>query len=84
MALYLNPRNPGKVDRKRDQMIVNAWIYSVNIYLRLIEVGAQNVIAESDKKSYAANLFSGTAVSWWFLRVQSNQIPTKRRTHSWM
>lgn len=78
MALNLKPRLPVTYDGKRDQITVNAWIYIVEIYFSLIEVGDQNVIAKSDKIIYAAAIFSGSEASWWFQTIKRN-----RFTVSW-
>lgn len=58
MALILKTRRTDMYDGRRDKMTVNEWIYSVESYLSLIEVGAQNGIAKSDNIRYDATFFS--------------------------
>lgn len=54
MAFNFNSKRADTFVGNRDQILVNAWIYSVEIYLSLIEVGSHNGIAGSNKIRYAA------------------------------
>lgn len=59
-------------------MTVNSSIYSAERHLSLVEIGAQNGIAERDKIIYAATIFSGSPAIWWFLIVKENHVLVSR------
>lgn len=75
MSLNIKPKRPDAYDGKRDHMTVEAWIYSVESYLKLVQLGSTVAISDNDKMTFAATLFSGSAANWWFVVVQSNQVP---------
>lgn len=75
MSLNLKPKRPEVFDGKRDQMTVEAWIYSIDSYIQLVQLGSPVAISDSDKIKFAATLFSGSAASWWFLVFQSHEVP---------
>lgn len=76
MALNLKQKKPEVYEGKRDHIMVDSWIYSVERYQILIIVGSQKTIYEFDEIRYATTLFSGSAASWWLLIVQNNLVPT--------
>lgn len=73
--MNLKQRQPYTYLGRRDRKTINAVVYRDERNLSLVEVGAQNIIAESDKIRYAESLSSVSAANWWFLIVQVDQVP---------
>ena len=71
----LKPNKPQCYDGKRDEFQVRTWIFQVNQYLDLVQVGSQTPLSDGTKISFASTYLSGTAAAWWFTRVASNTIP---------
>ena len=71
----LKPNKPNNFDGKRDEYAVQTWLYQVQQYLTLVQVGNALNLDEPTKISFAATFFSHTAAAWWYTLVASNNIP---------
>jgi hypothetical protein len=76
MPLNLKPAKPSPYDGKRDSLTVNTWLYQVEQYLALVQVGSpETPINDGTKISYASSLFTQTAATWWYIMVQAGSMP---------
>jgi Retrotransposon gag protein len=76
MPLNLKPAKPGSYEGKRDSLTVETWLYQVEQYLALVQVGApETPINDVTKISYASSLFTQTAATWWYMLVQTGIVP---------
>jgi hypothetical protein len=65
MPLNLKPVKPGSYEVKRDSLALETWLYQVEQYLALVQVGApETPINDATKISYALSLFMQTAATW--------------------
>ena len=72
----LKPSKPSNFDGKRDEFTVRTWMYQVKQYLALVQVGNALNLDDQTKISFATTFLSGTAATWWYTLVASNNIPT--------
>ncbi len=56
--MSLKPNKPNTYSRKRDSVRITAWIYQVEKYLQLIEIGAAVGLTDATKITYAAFYFT--------------------------
>jgi Retrotransposon gag protein len=76
MPLNLKPAKPSSYDGKRDSLTVETWLYQVEQYLALVQVGSpETPINDETKMSYASSLFTQTAATWWYMLVQAGSVP---------
>jgi hypothetical protein len=76
MPLNLKPAKPSSYDGKRDSLTVETWLYQVEQYLSLVQVGSpETPINDETKISYASSLFTQTAATWWYMLVQAGSVP---------
>ena len=76
MSLNLKPAKPGSYEGKRDSLTVETWLYQVEQYLALVQIGAPSTpINDVTKISYASSLFTQTAATWWYMLVQGGNVP---------
>lgn len=71
----LKPNKPQLFEGKRDEFQVRAWIYKLEQYLSLIQVGNLVPLDEPTKINFAATFFTGNASTWWYNLVHCNNIP---------
>ena len=71
----LKPNKPACYDGKRDEFVLRSWIFQVQQYLSLMEVGKAAPFTDCTKISFACTYLTGTAATWWFTRVASNAAP---------
>ena len=76
MASIFRPNKPGDFDERRDRLVVHAWLYQVSQHLSLVQVASPELdLGDATKIGFASMLLKGTAASWWYVLVQSQQIP---------
>jgi hypothetical protein len=57
MSLNLKPAKPGSYEGTRDSLTVETWLYQVEQYLALVQIGAPSTPINDVKKiSYAGNV----------------------------
>lgn len=71
----MKPNKPGCFDGTRDALSVRTWLYSVEKYLRLIQVGQTTELSDEVAIDFASTFLVGTAANWWFSLVQGNRVP---------
>lgn len=77
MPSVMKPNKPECFEGKRDRLAVETWLYQVGQYLTLIQVGnADLVLDDATKINFASMFLKGTAASWWYVKVQTQQLPT--------
>lgn len=75
-SITLRPNKPERYEGHRDFLVVNTWLYKMEQYLALVQLGNPNVqLTDGNRISYASTFFMGTAAVWWFTVVQSNNAP---------
>jgi hypothetical protein len=80
MPLNLKPAKPSLYDGKRDSLTVETWLYQVEQYLALVQVGSpETPINDGTKMSYASSLFTRTAATWWYMLVQAGSVCRKAK-----
>lgn len=72
----LKPNKPQCFSGERHEFKVRAWLYQVKQYITLAQVGSTTNIDDSTKISLASTFLSGTAATWWYTIIASNQAPT--------
>ena len=70
MSLRLN--KPYTYSGERDSVGVRAWIYQVEKYLELIEIGGAVGLNDATKIKYAASFFSEASELWWYSIFEAN------------
>jgi hypothetical protein len=76
MSLNLKPVKHGSYEGKRDSLNLETWLYQVEQYLVLVQIGAPSTpINDVTKISYASSLFTQTAATWWYRFVQAGNVP---------
>jgi Retrotransposon gag protein len=76
MPLNIKPAKPGAYEGKRDSLTVETWLYQVEQYLALVQVGApETPLDDVTKIMYASSLFTQTAATWWYMLVQGGSVP---------
>lgn len=76
-SINLKPNKPDTYDGKRDFLTVNAWLYQVEQYLSLIQLGSPDaLISDHNQISFASSYLKGNAAVWWFNLINSNSSPT--------
>ena len=76
MTSIFRPNKPGDFDGRRERFFVDAWLYQVSQYHRLVQVASLELdLSDATKIGFASMLLKGTAASWWYVLVQSQQIP---------
>jgi len=72
----IKPVRPEPYDGKRDAMAVNTWIYQLQVYFSLILVSNNGIeLTDEVKINLASSLMKGNAASWWYMLVQSGNVP---------
>ena len=69
------PNKPSTFDGSRDELVIRTWIYQVDQYLKLVQVGGTVALNDETKISFASTFMTGTAAAWWYTLVVSNTIP---------
>ena len=74
----MKPNKPGPYEGKRDSLVVETWLYQVDVYLNLLPVANPNVVVNDETKvMIATTLLKGHAANWWYMLVQSGQAPNQ-------
>lgn len=74
--VIIKANKPESYDGRRDALAVNTWLYQVEMYLNVVQMNnPQQIIDENTKVSVASTFLSGHAAQWWFMIVQSGQVP---------
>ena len=71
----LKPNKPSIYDGKRDELAVRTWLYQVDQYLTLAQVGSQVALSDEMKIAFATSYMTSTAATWWYTLVASNSAP---------
>ena len=66
----MKPSKPGPFEGKRDSLVVETWLYQLDVYLNLLQVANPNVM-------FATTLLKGHAANWWYMLVQAGQAPVQ-------
>ena len=75
---YMKPSKPGPYEGKRVSLIVETWLYQLDVYLNLLQVSNPNVVLdENSRVMFATTLLKGHAANWWYMLVQSGQAPNQ-------
>ena len=74
MSIF-KPNKPSTFDGSRDELVIRTWIYQVDQYLKLVQVGGTVALNDETKISFASTFMTGTAAAWWYTLVVSNTIP---------
>ena len=70
------PSKPESFDGLRDALVVNTWIYQVEIYFNLMIMNNPEAAVDDNMKIIlASSLLKGMAADWWFSSVQAEQAP---------
>ena len=72
----LKPNKPSIYDGKREDLAVRTWLYQVDQYLTLAQVGNQVPLSDETKIAFATSYMTSTAATWWYTLVASNSAPT--------
>jgi len=71
----LKPNKPSTYDGKRDELSVRTWLYQIQQYLMLTEVGNGQELTDQVKIAFATSYMTSTAATWWYTLVSSNTAP---------
>lgn len=72
----IKPVRPEPYEGKRDGMVVNTWLYQLQVYFSLVNVSNNGEELNDEVKiNLATSLMKGNAASWWFMKVQSGLVP---------
>ena len=63
------PNKPSTFDGSRDELVIRTWIYQVDQYLKLVQVGGTVALNDETKISFASTFMKGTAAAWWYTLV---------------
>lgn len=75
--ICLKPNKPDPYDGLRDFLIVNTWLYKMEQYLVILQLGNPGqVLSEANKIVYTSTFLTGTAAVWWYTIVQASQVLT--------
>ena len=74
----MKPSKPGPYEGKRDSLVVETWLYQLDVYLNLLQVANPNVVLdENSRVMFATTLLKGHAANWWYMLVQAGQAPNQ-------
>lgn len=72
----MKPTKPEPFEGRRDALVVNTWLYQINVYFDLIQVANPNLqLNDQTKISFASTLMKGNAANWWYMKIQFSDIP---------
>ena len=71
----LKPNKLSIYDGKRDELAVRTWLYQVDQYLTLAQVGNPVALSDETKIAFATSCMTSTAATWWYTLVVSNAAP---------
>ena len=70
------PSKPQSFDGRRDALVVNTWVYQVEVYINLTILNQPQMAVDDNMKiMLATSLMKGSAENWWYESVQSGQAP---------
>ena len=74
----MKPSKLGPFEGKRDSLVVETWLYQLDVYLNLLQVANPNVVLdENSRVMFATTLLKGHAANWWYMLVQAGQAPVQ-------
>lgn len=71
----LKPNKPEAFDGKRELLAVNAWVYQLEQYFMLVQVGVTN-LTDQIRIGFASSLMKSHAARWWYMQIQNGTPPT--------
>lgn len=76
VKVEFKPNRPGTYNGKRDFLAINTWLYKVEQYLLLIQIGAsQGNLSEGHKVMFASTFLTKNATVWLYTLVLGNKVP---------
>lgn len=73
----VKPNRPSIFEGERDILAVNSWLYQMGQFLDLSQADEPDKpLTEQTRVQIASTFLSGTASSWWFTKVQNQEVPT--------